>query len=246
MLQEVINYSQELIDSIKELAKSLAESTDNTRIDGFLAFYLDKEPHLARQKNILSIQQVHDCLQNESPKILEIGSGIGTNCLLMRAITKADVYGAEPCPGSYEKLADCIEAFKNANLHLPYTSLRCGGESLPLENNYIDYVYSFEVMEHVQNPRKVFEEIYRVLKPNGIAYIATCNYDSFYEGHYKRFWNPFIGVDGNRKRFIKKGLSPQFLSELNFITKKQIKQWTKEIGFADIEFNPSTSIIGGG
>lgn len=93
-------------------------------------------------------------------------------------------------------------------------------------------------MEHVQDPRKVFEEIYRVLMPNGIAYISTCNYDSFYEGHYRRFWNPFIGAEGNRKRFAKKGLSLQFFSELNFITKKKINKWVKEIGFSDIIYNP--------
>ena len=71
----------------------------------------------------------------------------------------------------------------------------------------------------------MLEEIYRVLKPGGLSYITTCNYDSFYEGHYGRFWNPFIGKQGNRKRYIRKHLSPKFLSELNFITKKWVCQY---------------------
>ena len=94
------------------------------------------------------------------------------------------------------------------------------------------------MLEHVRDPKKVLNEIFRLLKKGGYAYISTCNYDSFYEGHYQRFWNPFASVEKNRKRYIKKGLSPIFLDEVNYITKKKIKEWVKEIGFKSIVFNP--------
>jgi ubiquinone/menaquinone biosynthesis C-methylase UbiE len=41
------------------------------------------------------------------------------------------------------------------------------GESLPLDDNSIDFIVSTEVFEHVQNLEKVLNECHRVLKPGG-------------------------------------------------------------------------------
>ena len=124
------------------------------------------------------------------------------------------------------------------NPSLEYEILNCGGESVPLDDESVDFIYSFEVLEHVQDPYKVLSEIYRLLKKGGKAYISTCNYDSFYEGHYKRFWNPLIAPEGNKRNFVKKGLSPHFFDELNFITKKKIVEYVNDIGFSKCEFDP--------
>lgn len=235
---KTINYSEKLIDDVKKLSQDLASSTDKETVEDRMRWYLSPQAHIGRLKReVLSNEQIR---QNTRPgcKILEIGSGIGTCCLLMRALTGAEVVGVEPAPESYSNLHECINDFKECNPDLQYTSLNCGGEKIPYPDKTFDFIYSFEVLEHVQDPHKVMEEIYRLLKPYGCAYIATCNYDSFYEGHYKQFWNPFIGVEGNRKRYIRKGLSPKFLSELNFITKKKIRGWAKEIGYYSLVFDP--------
>jgi 2-polyprenyl-3-methyl-5-hydroxy-6-metoxy-1,4-benzoquinol methylase len=125
-----------------------------------------------------------------------------------------------------------------ANPHFPYEVLSQSGEDIPLSSASIDFIYSLEVMEHVQDPKKVLSEIYRLLKKDGMAYISTCNYDSFYEGHYKRFWNPFVGSEGNKKRYVRQGLSPEFFEEINFITKRQLKAYIKECGFQEFILNP--------
>lgn len=44
-----------------------------------------------------------------------------------------------------------------------------------LEDNSFDTVVSFQVIEHIQNDRLFLEEIYRVLKPGGMAIISTPN-----------------------------------------------------------------------
>lgn len=230
---------------MKKLVETFIESIGNRQLlKSYYLYYLDVPSRMEQIKRVLSNMEIHQRINKQKdPRILEIGSGIGICCLIAKAFTDAEVVGAEPAPGSYGALQNCIAELQNANQHLPYTSIDCGGEAIPYDNNSFDLVYSFEVLEHVENPRKVLEEIYRILKPGAYAYISTCNYDSFYEGHYKRFWNPFIGVEGNRKKYLKKGLSPKFLSELNFITKKQIKRWTKEIGYTDLKFNPRTTNI---
>jgi len=44
---------------------------------------------------------------------------------------------------------------------------------LPFPNGYFDAVISSEVIEHVQDPRKLLSEVSRVLKPGGVAVIST-------------------------------------------------------------------------
>lgn len=230
---EKLFYSEELINSIKELAEELACATDKQLISEKIHFYTNYKPHMERLRGILTFVP-------DSPKsILEIGSGIGTNCLLMKAFTGADIVGVEPAPESYSLLLKCINNFQEANPHLQYEAIRCGGESIPYPDESFDFIYSFEVFEHVQNPEQVLEEIYRLLRPGTCAYISTCNYDSFYEGHYKKFWNPFISPEANGRRYERQGVSIQFLTELNFITKKEIRGLVEKIGFKELIFNPS-------
>jgi SAM-dependent methyltransferase len=44
-------------------------------------------------------------------------------------------------------------------------------EAIPSEGNFFDLVITQEVLEHVKSPHLAMQEIYRVLKPNGMAYI---------------------------------------------------------------------------
>jgi SAM-dependent methyltransferase len=41
------------------------------------------------------------------------------------------------------------------------------GEPLPFEDAYFDLVYSWAVVEHLENPAPLFEDLYRVIKPGG-------------------------------------------------------------------------------
>ncbi len=44
---------------------------------------------------------------------------------------------------------------------------------LPFENDYFDTVYLGEIIEHVWEPRKLLEEVHRVLKKEGVVIIDT-------------------------------------------------------------------------
>ena len=238
-----INISHELVRDLIDFAEDITKDNDPKLKNAYIKGYLNISMFMER---MLCIAGLFDKIDKHT-QILEIGSGIGTSCLCLNAFSGATVYGVEPAPLSYTKLHNCIKSFKNANPHLDYQMLNCGGENIPLPDESLDYIYSLEVLEHVQDPYKVLQEIYRLLKKGGKAYIATCNYDSFYEGHYKKFWNPFVSVEKNRRRFIRKGLSPKFLEELNFITKNKIIHYVHKTGFSDIVFNPKKpAIVGGG
>lgn len=47
-------------------------------------------------------------------------------------------------------------------------------QKLPYSDNSIDYIVADQVMEHVRNPWKAINEVYRVLRPEGWAIICSC------------------------------------------------------------------------
>lgn len=55
--------------------------------------------------------------------------------------------------------------FVNANLN----------DKWNLEDQKFDFVFSLEVIEHVENPRHFMREVYRILKPGGYGFISTPN-----------------------------------------------------------------------
>lgn len=51
----------------------------------------------------------------------------------------------------------------------------CPADNLPFGNDYFDAVVACEIIEHVQDPKKVLREICRVLKKGGDLFISTPN-----------------------------------------------------------------------
>ena len=60
----------------------------------------------------------------------------------------------------------------------------CDIEDLPFKDNSIDLILNIAVLEHVPNPQKVIDEIYRILKPNGIIYTAFPFIQGFHASPY--------------------------------------------------------------
>ena len=79
--------------------------------------------------------------------------------------------GIAPAAGSVigiDREAVMLDAARQRTQHLSNVSIRAGGlERLPLENNEVDAVLCMLVLHHVKNPHVVFQEIARVLRPNG-------------------------------------------------------------------------------
>jgi SAM-dependent methyltransferase len=106
------------------------------------------------------------------------------------------------------------------------------GEAIPLASESIDVIVSHQVLEHVQNPKQVIEEAFRVLKPGGYFYFAYANYFSFREQHYRVFWLPllpkFLGAAYLRLR----GRNPQFLMEsVTYTTFHGVRRILGKLGF---------------
>ena len=85
-----------------------------------------------------------------------------------------------------EKLADLVglEPSEIVSANYPEHNLL----SLAFENESFDYVLSDQVLEHIEgNPQQAIDEVYRVLRPDGIAIHTTCFVNQIH-GAPKDFW----------------------------------------------------------
>ena len=55
----------------------------------------------------------------------------------------------------------------------PFTKIISDAHNIPFENGIFDCVIIQAVLEHVLNPQRCVNEIFRVLKPSGIVYAET-------------------------------------------------------------------------
>ena len=62
--------------------------------------------------------------------------------------------------------------------------------NLPFNDNSQDAIICIAVLEHVENPIKACQEIYRVLKPGGycFVYVPFLFYYHAHKGYYKDYW----------------------------------------------------------
>lgn len=115
------------------------------------------------------------------------GEGYGSNLLASQA---QYVYGIDL---SAETIESAKSKYKNGNMEFICASI----EQLPLEDDSIDTIVSFETIEHVSVAvqQNFFKEVKRVLKPDGMLVISTPNkaiYSDLYnyknEFHVKEFY----------------------------------------------------------
>ena len=56
-----------------------------------------------------------------------------------------------------------------------------------IENNSIDFGFSLEVIEHIENPRHFMREMARIIKPNGYGFVSTPNQQNIFSRLYFLF-----------------------------------------------------------
>jgi glycosyltransferase involved in cell wall biosynthesis len=124
------------------------------------ARYIDK-----REKEIVN-KYLENFDKNSHIKILDIGPGGGRwSELLLGHFPNSEVYACDLSNGMVRGLN---EKFKNE----PRFNGRVGDmQSLPFEDGLFDLVISIRAIKYATNQKKVFDEIYRVLKPTGMAVI---------------------------------------------------------------------------
>ncbi|KKP37883.1 hypothetical protein A2483_04950 [Candidatus Peregrinibacteria bacterium RIFOXYC2_FULL_33_13] len=107
-------------------------------------------------------RQIIDGFLMKGSKILDIGCGHNEYMKNVYAKTN-ETYGIDPDQRALDKNSFIKNKFPGK------------AEKLPFQDNFFDLVVSAWTLEHIEDPEKVFKEIYRVLKPSGKVMFLTPN-----------------------------------------------------------------------
>lgn len=156
-------------------------------------------------------------------RVLEIGCGTGCD-LLQFAKHGALATGVDMTPRHLELARQRVGALAAV--------VEGDARKLPFPNASFDYVYSHGVLHHSDEPRKIVEEIFRVLRPGGrfnVHVYALISYFSLWRylqhGSDWKLWiensqDP-VHIDLNTRGSLRKLFAPAKLT----ITKHQCKPW---------------------
>jgi SAM-dependent methyltransferase len=128
----------------------------------------------------------------QSKKLLEIGSGFGTNLAVWIKYFGVDGYGVEPAEAGFDQGFLGSQKVLPANGIDPQRIRNAYGESLPFPDGSFDIVYSGNVLEHTADPPRVLAEALRVLRKGGVLHMEMPNFLSYYEGHYNVLQPPLL------------------------------------------------------
>lgn len=117
-------------------------------------------------------------------KLLEIGSGFGTNLAVWIKEYELDGYGTEKDAEGFASSFKASRELFSANGIDPERIVRVTDERLPFPGASFDVVYLGNVLEHTEDPVKVLLEATRVLRPGGVLQAEVPNYLSYFEAHY--------------------------------------------------------------
>ena len=140
--------------------------------DTFSAAATQYDRYAQLQQEILndSLELARNYWKSEST-ILDLGAGTGM--LTQRANEEKlgwDIYGLDL------SLSMCRVAHQHG-----MQGVNAHAESLPFADNSFDGVFSSLMLQWADNERRVFEEIFRVLKPGGTCVLATFTYGTLEE-----------------------------------------------------------------
>jgi SAM-dependent methyltransferase len=101
----------------------------------------------------------------EGEAVLDLGSGAGFDCFLAaeRVGKRGKVIGVDMTPEMLDKARANARKGKYKNVEFRLGEI----ENLPVADNSVDVIISNCVINLVPNKRRVFEEAFRVLAPNG-------------------------------------------------------------------------------
>ncbi len=136
------------------------------------------------------------------------GSGYGTKMLAEKA---KHVYGVDV---NEQAVNYSKKHFGSKNIEY----LVGDGIRIPLDDNSVDVVITFETIEHIEDYRAFIKEVKRVLRPDGVAIVSTPNDLEFAEGnhfHLHEFeYEELVGL--LKKDF--KNIKPYFQSTWKYVS----------------------------
>ena len=181
-----IRYSPDIIRSIKKWHADF--EMDGMLPSGFVERQLlDLYFNRRLEYGIVELLEEISLLRSGSQRILDVGSGMGA----LLSVLAEKGYRCHGVESSFEgcrlSKAMLAEVGQQAN-----RTICARDDHLPFAKKQFDVVTSITVLEHVADASRHLSESMRVLKPQGAFFLFVPNFRSFWEGHYKLFFPPFL------------------------------------------------------
>jgi SAM-dependent methyltransferase len=117
-------------------------------------------------------------------RVLDAGCGTAYGTEILAGAGASEVVGVDIDP-------DVVEAARErAGVNVSFEV--ADARELPFANGAFDVVVCFEVIEHVEDPESILDELRRVLRPEGLAAVSSPNRDVYPPGnpHHKHEFLP--------------------------------------------------------
>jgi SAM-dependent methyltransferase len=186
-------------------------------------FDQDSREDRARRRII----DVHRAIDLADKRTLELGCGAGFEVWYLSHHLGSDAWGADVSERrAWTALADERTHFVLADL----------ATDRSFEADFFDRVYSFAVLEHVVHPFALLSELYRIMKPGGLAYLSANLHRGPKASHiYRQIFFPFphllFSDDVIREFRSKHHGRDEGASWVNRLTWSQYEDYFREIGF---------------
>lgn len=143
--------------------------------------------------------------------LLDVGAGVGDFIRILQKETSCTLYGVDLMHSSVPGVEWYVQDL-NRNLQF--------------QNGKFNAITCLEVLEHVENPRKLVREMFRVLKPGGTLILSTPNNQSWrailsyvFRGHFVDFTDS------------------SYPAHITAINKTDIERICDEAGFMNVGFH---------
>lgn len=147
-------------------------------------------------------------------RILDYGSGIGNfsrRLLTLQRFTQVAAMDIMPAPPDLAGRVEWVEQDLNA--------------PVPGHDAAFDVIAAIEVIEHLENPRAVMRELFRMLRPGGTVVVTTPNNES---------WRSFIAL-WVRGHYVAFG-DPCYPAHITALLRRDFTRIFAETGFRDTHF----------
>lgn len=179
-------------------------------------------------------------------QLLDLGAGMGGFAVA------AALGGAHVTVSEYNLPYCQIVQLRAERYGLDVPVINGVGEFLPYADATFDMVVCWDVIEHVQSPRAMLAEIYRVLKPGGMLFLTAINRRAWVDPHYHirgLNWLPrrlaeWLITQRGRSKDSSRFTDMQRLSAMHYYDYPEFCQLAQEHGYSTTDMNQDALVAG--
>ena len=150
--------------------KKRPEEGDTQKVYGSLWDKFNYNDYIKEAREILETRLKHSGLKLDNlkgKKILDLGCGSGRFSIALASEVASEIYGIDLGRISIEKGKEIAKSAGINNIKFEVSNVL----ETSFEDNYFDFVFCNGVLHHTENLEKGINEIYRVLRPGGDAFL---------------------------------------------------------------------------